>query len=76
MTKFEIGKQYSMRSVCDHNCVWTYEVVGRTDQTVKLRDIDSDKVQSCRISKKRSELWGAEVVLPLGQYSMCPVLHA
>lgn len=31
MTKFEIGKRYTMRSICDSNCVWGYEVVARTN---------------------------------------------
>ena len=74
MTKFEVGKNYSMRSACDHNCVWTYMVIGRTAQTVTLSD--GEKVKKCRISKQYSEFNKAETVFPLGQYSMCPILRA
>lgn len=26
MAKFEIGKQYTMRSICNHDATWTYTV--------------------------------------------------
>lgn len=74
MKQFEVGNKYSMRSICDHNCVWTYEVVERTAQTITISD--GKKVKKCRISKKISEYRGAESVYPLGQYSMCPILSA
>lgn len=71
MMKFEIGKKYSMRSPCDHNCVWTYEVVARTEKTITITD--GTEVKRCKISKYSDS---AEAVLPLGKYSMCPVLRA
>lgn len=74
MKKFEIGQQYSMRSACDHNCVWTYTVTARTAQTVTITD--GKEVKRCRINKQVSELRGAESVYPLGQYSMAPSLSA
>ena len=74
MTKFEIGKTYSMRSVCDHDCVWTYTVTARTAQTITISD--DKKSQKCRIIKRLSEYRNAESVYPLGQYSMCPILSA
>lgn len=74
MRKFEVGKTYSMRSICDHNCIWTYTVTARTAQTITITD--GEKVQKCRINKKSSEYRNAETVYPLGQYSMCPSLEA
>lgn len=74
MKKFEIGKTYSMRSACDHNCIWTYTVTNRTAQTVTISD--GKEVKKCRISKKISEYRNAETIYPLGQYSMCPSLTA
>lgn len=49
MKKFEIDTIYSMRSSCDHNCIWTYFVTGRTAQTVTLSD--GKKTTKCRINK-------------------------
>lgn len=74
MKTFEIGNTYSMRSACDHNCVWTYEVVARTAQMVTLTD--GKETIKCRINKKISEWNKAETVFPLGRYSMAPVLSA
>lgn len=74
MTRFEIGKTYSMRSACDHNCTWTYMVTGRTQTTITLNDGRKDI--KCRVNKQISEYRDAETVFPLGRYSMSPVLSA
>ena len=74
MKKFEIGKQYSMTSICDHNCTWTYTVTARTAQTITITD--GTNVQKCRINKKISEYSGSETVYPFGRYSMAPSLSA
>ena len=72
MTKFETGKTYTMRSACDHDCVWAYTVKTRTAQTVTLVD-EKGKELKCRISCCSTL---EEMVRPLGKYSMCPVLRA
>ncbi|MCM1578722.1 MAG: hypothetical protein NC078_08005 [Ruminococcus sp.] len=74
MKKFEVGKEYSMRSICDHNCIWTYTVIARTAQTITITN--GKEVQKCRINKKISEYSNAETIYPLGRYSMCPSLTA
>lgn len=74
MRKFEVGKTYSMRSACDHNCVWTYTVTARTAQTITLT-YGKESIR-CRINKKISEYRGAESVFPIGKYSMAPILSA
>ncbi len=73
MKKFEVGKKYEMHSICDWDCVWVYTVTARTAATITITD--GEKVQKCRISKVYSDADG-EAVLPLGNYSMCPVLRA
>ncbi len=75
MKKFEVNKIYSMRSPCQHDCVWTYIVVSRTNCTVTLKERRGETVK-CRISKKVSEYCDTEIVYPLGKYSMCPLLRA
>ena len=74
MKRFEVGKRYSVRSICDHDCVWSYEVVARTEATVTIKDVDDDSVKRCRVII--SKLDGNEFIRPLGKYSMCPVLRA
>ena len=75
MKKFEVGKTYSMRSICDNNCVWTYKVIARTACMVTLED-ENGKTKKCRINKIISEMDNREAVYPLGRYSMAPILRA
>lgn len=80
MKQFEVGKKYSMRSACNHECVWTYKVVDRTASTVVLQQVMNgqprgDKARF-RIKKGLSEYCGAESVQPMGTYSMAPILSA
>ena len=74
MKKFEIGKKYSMRSICNQECVWTYTVIARTAQTITISN--GKEVKKCRVVKKISEYRNAETIYPLGQYSMAPSLVA
>lgn len=74
MTKFEVGKTYTMRAIGDHDCVWTYTVTKRTPSTVTLSDGKQSFV--CKINKKISEWNNTESVFPLGRYSMAPILRA
>ena len=80
MKKFEVGKRYMMRSICDYDCIWMYEVVSRTAGTVVLQQVRHGKpfgdTARFRINSKRSELYGAEAVRPLGTFSMAPTLTA
>lgn len=73
MIKFEVGKKYEVHSICNWDCVWIYEVVKRTACTVTLKDKNGEE-KRFRISKAYSGK--SEAVLPLGRYSMCPVLTA
>lgn len=74
MKTFEVGKTYTMRSIGDHDCVWTYTVVKRTAKTITISD--GQETKTCRVNAKTSEIRNAESIYPLGRYSMCPVLSA
>ena len=71
MVKFEIGKTYSTRSACDHDCVFSFTVVARTAKRLTLRDGRGNE-----FARGVSEWEGAETCLPLGRYSMAPVISA
>ena len=73
--RFETGKTYSMRSVCNQDCVWTYTVIKRTACTVTLKD-EYGKIQTCRISKLGIKIFNEESCQPLGNYSIAPTLRA
>lgn len=78
MKEFKVNGLYSMRSICDQNCVWQYIVTARTACTVTLKSVEGkeSKVIKCRINKAATEYRQAETVYPLGQYSMAPALSA
>ncbi len=71
MTKiFEVNKTYSMKSVCDQNCVWSYKILKRTAKTVWIK-VDNE------IKSFRVRIWNnQEIIMPLGRYSMAPQLRA
>ena len=73
LISFEPGKQYFCRSACNYDSVWAYEVVSRTDKSVRIRDLDDDH----KITTRRIRVWqGVETCLPHGSYSMAPSLAA
>ena len=75
MKKFEIGKTYATRSICNSDCVWSYTITARTASTVTATDKYGES-KRYRISKKHSEYRGAETIFPEGFYSMCPMISA
>lgn len=74
MNQFQVGTTYYMRSPGDHNCIWTYKVLSRTEKTVKLREEApySRTPKSFRIAMR----YETEQVMPLGRFSMAPCLTA
>jgi len=71
--KFQTGKTYSTRSICDHNCIFEIIVLSRTAKTIKIKDLhDSKSIKTLRIS----EWQGVEQVKPLDSYSMAPIIGA
>lgn len=70
--KFEVGKTYSTRSACDHECIFSFEVIGRTEKTVTIQSRSRGSVRR----KVRVGSDGVERLDPHGRYSMSPVLSA
>jgi len=69
--KFQVGKTYSCRSICDYDCIFTFTVVERTAQMVTLSAAHRAPI------RRKVRVWnGVEQVDPLGRYSMSPVLGA
>jgi hypothetical protein len=68
---FEVGKTYSTRSACDYNCIFSFEVIARSEKTVTIRSGGRGTVR-----RKVRVYDGAEHIDPHGRYSMAPVLSA
>ena len=48
MKKFEAGKTYQARSICNHDCIFSIEVISRTKKTLKFKD-DGGRVRRTKI---------------------------
>lgn len=69
--KFEVGKTYQVRSLCDWDCIFSFVVVGRTAKFVTL-DCGHGEVKRVGV-----RIWnGAETARPFGTYSMCATISA
>lgn len=71
MAKFETGKTYATRSICDHNCVIEITVIKRTAKTI-VADCGWKGEKRLRIAEHD----GVETVKPWGSYSMAPTIAA
>lgn len=67
MSKFESGKTYTTRSICDHNCIFSITVAKRTAKT-----ITTTEGKTLRLSVYNDQ----ETVKPEGSYSMAPIIRA
>ena len=74
LARFEPGKTYRCRSLCDYDAVWLFEVTARSARRVTLRSLDNGELKHVypRVSHDGAE----EVCQPLGRYSMAPLLRA
>ncbi len=70
--KFKVNGNYSMKSICDHNCIWIVTVLKRTAQFVTLKIDNQKEPVRCKVRIHND----IEVCSPLGNYSMSPVLAA
>ncbi|MGX9755756.1 hypothetical protein ACWYRQ_05750 [Clostridioides difficile] len=69
MIKFEVGKTYATRSICDHDCIYTIEVIKRTDKTVTYKEDDTVRRAKIRFSDDYE-------YIRVGNYSMAPNFSA
>jgi hypothetical protein len=67
MAKFETGKTYYTRSICDSDCIIQVTVTARTAKTVT-----TDKGKRLKVHERD----GVEFVMPWGRYSMSPAVPA
>lgn len=66
-TKFESGKTYTGRSVCDYNCIIRVTVAKRTAKTITSTDGKTFRPYVYE---------GIEVIRPWGNYRMSPIIRA
>jgi len=70
ITKFEIGKVYATRSAGDYDCIFDFEILDRTEKSVKVKVFGE-------IKRRRISVYdGVEQFLPHGRHSMCAIIRA
>ena len=68
--KFETGKTYSTRSICDSECIFSFEVLKRTAKTLTLKHHGETFKRGIYMYE------GREHCRALGYFSMCPIISA
>lgn len=71
MIKFEVGKTYATRSICDHDCIYTIEVIKRTDKTITYKEDDTVRRAKIRFNDDNNCEY-----IRIGNYSMSPNFSA
>ncbi len=69
MEKFEIGKEYTTRIICDSNCVFRITVTGRTAKTVSYNYLGRSRRSMVHVDQD------GEWIQP-DRYSMAPTFRA
>ncbi len=67
---FNVGQTYSDRSICDHNCIFSFTILARTAKTVTV------EVSGQTVKRGLSVYEGVEQFKPFGSYSMCSIVNA
>jgi hypothetical protein len=70
MTKFQISATYATRSIGDWNCIYSFEIISRTEKTVTI------SVHGRIVSRRISVNDNVETFKPFGSYSMAAVISA
>lgn len=70
MTKFIVGSHYATRSICDHDCIFAFEILARTEKTITTKVHGKIVRRGLRVAN------GVECFAPFGQYSMSPTIDA
>lgn len=69
-TKFEVGRTYSTRSICDYDCIYRVKILARTAKTVTIE-------AHGKVCRRGLKVWNdVEEFKPFGNYSMCAIIRA
>lgn len=68
--KFEVGKTYATRSICDHDCIFSFTILARTPKQVTV------KVNGNIVKRGVTVYDNIEEFSPHGKYSMSATIRA
>lgn len=67
---FVVGRTYYDRSICDHDCIFSFTIVKRTAKTITF------KAHGKMTTRGVKMVDGVEQCKPFGTYSMCSIIRA
>lgn len=67
----QAGQTLTARSICDHDCIFSANVISRNKSFVTVKVQGNEK----RV-KVQTDSEGNEFVYAMGKHSMCPVFRA
>lgn len=70
LVKFEVGKVYTDRSICDYDTIYRFEVIARTAKQLTIRKRNETYRRGIYIYD------GVECCKPHGTYWMCSIIRA
>lgn len=76
LKKFECGKIYQTRSICDYNTIFKIKILSRTEKTVTYLILGWPQSNKPKRKTRPFIFQGKESIYPLGKYSMAPVIDA
>lgn len=70
LREFKVGETYESRSICDHNCVFSFTILRRSARSVWV-EVDG------KVVRRGIEIYrDAETFYPFGKYSMAAIIKA
>ena len=72
MNNFIVGKTYTIRSICDHNCIFKAVVLKKTEKTVTIET----RMEGPKTKKVMTGNDGEQYFYLFGKYSMAPIMRA
>ena len=70
MNRFKVHMTYETRSICDHNCIFSFTITRRTEKSVWV------EVRGELVRRSITVHDGVETFMPFGSYSMAPIVSA
>jgi hypothetical protein len=71
MTKFQIGNTYTTRSACDHDCIFEFTIVKRSEKFITFTNRHGQQSRAGVF-----QIDQVEHCFPTGRYSMAPIISA
>jgi len=70
MKQFKPGNTYSTRSICNHDCIFSFKIIRRTEKSI-WTEVDD------KIVRRSIEIYDdTETFYPFGKYSMAAIIRA